>query len=182
MVKALNAWRNRFGPVADRSWGAGIGVLAPQFGRTAMSLLLVVSACFAVGGCGTVGPSIAKKMQTDHWTRNGVDVNSSEVAVYPGCDTSNGVQLLRLGWPVGTRTSDPRHTRWFVRDPAGKVSGSLGLPALQQSAHVPSDALDTGYRRGSVKLYLSPTGQFAYLADSATAERWPYAASPPLCG
>ena len=65
----------------------------------------------------------------------------------------------------------------FVHDPSGELDDRLRTTYAER-AGLPSDALDTGWRRGGLALWLQPRGDAAYLvnlADPTDVERWPRA-------
>ena len=40
-------------------------------------------------------------------------------------------------------------------------------------AHLPADAVETGYRQGETQLWMTPGEDFVYLVTGSTTERWP---------
>jgi hypothetical protein len=91
--------------------------------------------------------------------------------------------MLTIGWPLSTRAESSSQARQFVRDPNGVVPRTGLHGALGFRVSLPSDAYDTGYRYGSVALYLSRSdgGAAAYLVAGSDVERWPRSDPMTLC-
>lgn len=89
---------------------------------------------------------------------------------------------MNVGWPLGTRAESASQARQYLRDPNGVFprSNLHGVFALR--AELPSGAYDTGYRDGSIALYLSrgDRDDAAYLVAGSEVERWPR--SDPMTG
>jgi hypothetical protein len=112
------------------------------------------------------------------WKRDGRPVSAGELGASAGpthCDWQSAT-ILTIGWPLGTDSSNIAQARVYIRDPRG-VMGSSYKNGLVTHAHLPADARPTGYRLGSIDLYLSPSDQdqAAYLVAPSGAERWPRA-------
>ena len=112
------------------------------------------------------------------WTRQGRPVSASELGTSAGashCD-SQSATILTIGWPLGTISSNATEARFYIRDPKGAM-GSTYQKGLIIQARLPADARPTGYKVGSIELYLSPSDedQAAYLVAPSGAERWPRA-------
>ena len=112
------------------------------------------------------------------WTRNGKSVRYEELGASAGpshCGWQSAT-ILTIGWPLGTVSASAAQARFYIRDPKGIMGGSF-KDRLIKDAHLPADARATGYKLGSIDLYLSPADQDddAYLVTSAGAERWPRA-------
>ena len=118
------------------------------------------------------------------WTRDGQPVRPSdptgvEIAVSRGpshCGWES-TTWLSFGWPLGTRATDSRQARTYIRDPQGVISDELRA-GFQRGPGFPADVRPTGYRTGYVELWLAPSDQdrYAYLVnaeDHSDAERWP---------
>ena len=80
---------------------------------------------------------------------------------------------LSMGTPLGARVTSGNF-RSYVRDP----EGWLGRPELQAGfaadVEPPDGAVDTGYRQGSVELWMDPADDaFVYLVGEQATERWP---------
>ncbi|HEY0492084.1 MAG TPA: hypothetical protein VGD57_01265 [Candidatus Dormibacteraeota bacterium] len=84
--------------------------------------------------------------------------------------------ILMVGWPLGTLSGNAGQTRVYIRDPRG-VMGRSYRQTLVTHARLPVDARPTGYKLGSIELYLSSSDrdQAAYLVAPSGAERWPRA-------
>jgi hypothetical protein len=115
---------------------------------------------------------------SDEWTDSrGNEVPDSVLVTYRGaehCDWQSAV-FLETGWPLGTRHVTGAGARMFVRDPDGLFSDQL-LAEFDDNAELPRDARSTGYRRGDVELWLSPSeADRALFVVRAEVERWPRA-------
>jgi len=112
------------------------------------------------------------------WTRQGQPVSTSELGASAGpdhCDWQSAT-ILTIGWPPRTVSSNAGEARFYIRDPKG-VMGSTYQKRLIIHARLPADARPTGYKVGSIELFLSPSDQdqAAYLVAPSGAERWPRA-------
>jgi hypothetical protein len=118
------------------------------------------------------------------WLRDGRSVSGFELGTFAGPDHCGwqSATFLIIGWPAGTvsRTIDEAHL--YVRDPHGAVKSSL-RDRLVLRAALPADARPTGYRHGSIELYLSPSDQDdgIYVVGPGGAERWPRDDPPSGC-
>jgi len=83
---------------------------------------------------------------------------------------------------VGTVSRTIADARQYIRDPRGAVKTSL-RDRLDLRATLPADARPTGYRHGSIELYLSPSNQNdgIYVVGPGGAERWPRDDPPSGC-
>jgi hypothetical protein len=169
--------------------------------RTPIAVLILVA---ALAACGTeTGPPSAPRSTTtgephaqvrDYfsppkpfpgptWTRQGHSVDGKELNSIAGpahCGWQSAV-LLHLGWPPGTVSKTITNVHQYVRDPKGVLGRGL-RNGLRQHVRMPKDATDTGYRTGSLHLWLShsdPEG--AYLRVGNDVERWPRADTPLAC-
>lgn len=119
-----------------------------------------------------------------HWERNGQQVSTEELGTSAGSShcNSQSATILTVGWPLGTVSSNADQARFYVRDPNGVMGGTYQR-LLVKHATLPADAEPTGYRIGSIALYmsLSDQDQAAYLVAPSGAERWPRADPLPLC-
>lgn len=68
----------------------------------------------------------------------------------------------------------------YVRNPEADLSEFFGRP-YRAHADLPPDALDTGYRRAGVELWLSADKQLAYVGTRTDLEAWPRTIKPLLC-
>jgi hypothetical protein len=112
------------------------------------------------------------------WTRNGKPVRTEELGTSAGpnhCGWQSAT-ILTVGWPLGTVSANAGQARFYIRDPNGVIGGTY-RQRLVRDAQLPTDARPTGYKLGSIELYLSPSDQdaAAYLVMSSRSERWPRA-------
>jgi hypothetical protein len=91
--------------------------------------------------------------------------------------------MMFIGWPPGTVATNISQARLYIRDPRGQMVGSNLLGTWARNPALPRDALDTGYRYGTIKLYFAPSDQdhFAYLIGPRDSERWPRSDPPIGC-
>lgn len=118
------------------------------------------------------------------WTREGRPVNIRELGAIAGPDHCGWQRatMLQIGWPPGTVAETGAAARQYVRDPHGVVHIRL-REGLVMNARLPDDARPTGYRLGSIELYLAPADQdeAIYVVAPAGAERWPRSNPMTLC-
>ena len=118
------------------------------------------------------------------WTRDGKTVPREEIAAIAGPDHCGwqSATFLFIGWPPGTFASTAALARQYVRDPHGAINSSL-RQRLAMNIDPPRDARPTGYRLGSIEIYLSPSDQdeAIYVVGPRGAERWPRSEPMPLC-
>jgi hypothetical protein len=112
------------------------------------------------------------------WTRNGRAVPTAELGASAGpdhCDWQSAT-ILTIGWPVGTPAQNAGHWRSYIRDPKGVIGGTY-KERLVKDAQLPAAAKPSGYKLGSIELYLSPGDQdeAIYLVTPSGSERWPRA-------
>lgn len=71
----------------------------------------------------------------------------------------------------------------YVRDPDGVFADWPFETTLDLDAELPTDAVETGYRKGDVELWLNGPGDppAAYLVSAETTERWPKPTDPIYC-
>jgi len=116
------------------------------------------------------------------WTRNGRPVTPQELvsAAGPAHCGWESATLLTIGWPPGTVSPTASGARLYVRDPNG-VLGYRQLLVLH--ATLPENARPTGYRYGSLELFLSPSDQdkAIYIVSRSGVERWPRANPMNVC-
>jgi hypothetical protein len=111
------------------------------------------------------------------WTRNGRPVSGLELATFAGpdhCDSGSATYLI-IGWPPGTVAPTASEARLYIRDQYGVMLDARYQRLLEPRATLPSDATPTGYRYGSIEIYLSPSDQdeAIYVVGPSSAERWP---------
>lgn len=118
------------------------------------------------------------------WSRDGRPVGPEELVTAAGPDHCGwgSATFLTIGWPPGTRATTFAQARLYIRDPLGLVRTSY-REALVLEATLPRDARPTGYRHGSVEIYVSPSNQdeAIYVVGPAGAERWPRSDPASLC-
>jgi len=118
------------------------------------------------------------------WSRDARAVSSFELVTFSGPDHCGwqSATFLIIGWPVGTVSRTIAEARQYIRDPHGAVGTSLRA-RLVLRATLPADARPTGYRHGSIELYLSPSDQDdgIYVMGPGGAERWPRDDPPTAC-
>ena len=118
------------------------------------------------------------------WTIGDRNVNSTvlEAIAGPSHCGWDSATLLFMGWPLGTDATNGSQNRQYVRDTHGALQGPL-LGTWAKNPKMPSDARDTGYRYGALKLYLDPSDKdaYAYLIAPADSERWPRSDPVLLC-
>jgi hypothetical protein len=112
------------------------------------------------------------------WTRNGQAVPAAELEASAGpnhCDWQSAT-ILTIGWPLGTSAQNAGHSRYYIRDPKGVIGGTY-QQRLVKDAQLPATAKPSGYKLGSIELYLSPSDQdeAIYLVTPSGSERWPRA-------
>jgi hypothetical protein len=101
----------------------------------------------------------------------------TEIAVVEGPDHCGwtSASFLHLGWPVGTVATVADQERQYLRDPQGLFADQLASP-FDPDAELPNDAVDTGYHRGPIELWISPSDEdeAVYLLnlDTDVVERW----------
>jgi hypothetical protein len=109
------------------------------------------------------------------WTRNGQTVSTEELGASAGSDHCGwgSATILAMGWPMGT-FGYFGHWRFYIRDPKRVMPYTQ---ALIKGAQLPASAQPTGYRLGSIELYLSAVDhdQAVYLVSPSGIERWPRA-------
>lgn len=97
------------------------------------------------------------------WTdRDGNRVPTSTITTMAGaehCDWQS-ITFLQL------------NDRQYLRDPQHLLAESTVQP-YDPDAQLPTDAVDTGYRRGDHQLWLSPDSTIAYLVTNNGVEAWP---------
>lgn len=110
------------------------------------------------------------------WSRDGKDVGEFELTSIAGpshCGWQTATMLF-IGWPPGTTSTSITQARFYIRDPQGAF-GSEYRDRLVLRVMLPADARPTGYRLGSIELYLAPSDQdeAIYVVAPSGAERWP---------
>ena len=160
--------------------------------------LVVVAALILIGwrsdalGIRTASPWASVALAFDsppaypgyEWTRDGKTVPREEIAAIAGPEHCGwqSATLLSIGWPPGTFASTAALARRYVRDPQGAINSSL-RQRLAVNIDLPRDARPTGYRLGSIEIYLSPSDQdeAIYVVGPGGSERWPRSDPMTLC-
>jgi len=157
--------------------------------RSALALM-VLAAVVAIAGCTSTpaeqpGPfSLGVAFDNPpaypgyQWTHNGKAVPTAELGASAGpnhCDWQSAT-ILTIGWPLGTASQSAAHSRSYIRDPNGEMGGTY-KQRLVKDAQLPVAAKATGYKLGSIELYLNPVDQddSIYLVTPSAVERWPRA-------
>ena len=157
--------------------------------RSALAAV-VLTTSLAIAGCTSTPPqgsnpfSVAVAFDNPpaypgyQWTRNGHAVPTAELGASAGpnhCDWQSAT-ILTIGWPLGTSAQHAGHSRSYIRDPKGVILGTY-KERLVKDAQLPATAKPTGYKLGSIELYLSPVDQdeAIYLVTPSGTERWPRA-------
>jgi hypothetical protein len=108
--------------------------------------------------------------------------HGNRTASWPELDASAGpshcgwqsLTFLTLGWPLGN-SSPTAPAREYIRDPYAHTAGLHLRGTWEHNPKLPSDARDTRYSYGTIKLYfaVSDTDQYVYLVAPGDSERWP---------
>jgi len=118
------------------------------------------------------------------WIREGRPVDVRELGTIAGPDHCGWERatILQIGWPPGTVAETGAAARQYIRDPHGVVSIRF-RDGLVRNSKLPADARPTGYRLGSLELYIAPSDQdeAIYVVAPAGAERWPRSDPMTLC-
>jgi hypothetical protein len=160
----------------------------------ALVALLAIEAGVVLIGSQRAGPVVG--VQTDsvaaafdrpphwpgyQWARNGWKVPWQELvtAAGPAHCSWESATFLNVGWPLGTHAVGAAQSRGYIRDPNDVVGYR---ERLVRNATLPHDARPTGYKLGSIEIYISPSDQdeAVYLVAPPGAERWPR--SNPMLG
>jgi hypothetical protein len=71
--------------------------------------------------------------------------------------------------------------RQYVRDPLSLLPPETLRTTLARGGELPGNAVFSGYRSGSLELWLTPTDEAAYIVSPEGLERWPRAREPLGC-
>ena len=96
---------------------------------------------------------------------DGVPAPTTDIVSYPGPEHCDWQSMTFL-------TLDDRRT--YVRHPQPEVRKWVDGEFVA-SMELPPDARDTGFRRGDNRLWLSPSGDRAYVGQPGDVEAWPRA-------
>jgi hypothetical protein len=154
--------------------------------RTAilMATAIAIAACASAQPQGPNPFSVAVAFDSPpaypgyQWTRNGQAVPTAELGASAGpnhCDWQSAT-ILTISWPLGTVAQTSAHSRSYIRDPNGVIGGTY-KQRLVKDAPLPATAKPTGYKLGSIEVYLSPADQdeAVYVVAPSGTERWPRA-------
>lgn len=95
--------------------------------------------------------------------------------------------------PVVATYDGSKHCNWdsvhfmeidreqYVFDPGSTIDRHLLAGEPENDAELPSDAVDTGMRRGNASLWLAADGQAAYVVSKDNVQKWPHAFELILC-
>ncbi len=98
------------------------------------------------------------------WTGpDGVPALTTDIVSYPGPEHCDWQSMTFL-------TLDDRRT--YVRHPLAEVRRFVDGEFVA-SMKLPAEAVDTGYRRDDNRLWLSPSGDRAYVGQPGDVEAWP---------
>lgn len=141
-----------------------------------MSIAVGVAATtMSLTGCGNGGPSPAAPATAP--SARSVAATFHSPPAWPGLRWT-------LAWPLGTRASDARHARQYLRDPR-KVLHGAPVAAFEPHASLPPSAHPSGYRTGNVELWTgADADRYVYLVDArdhSVVERWPRSDPMTLC-
>ena len=93
------------------------------------------------------------------------------------CDWQD-IVFMDIGYRSGLTQPGLMGAHHFVRDGEGLLS-DYTTSEFEPRVTLPSDALDTGWRRDGQELWLDPEGDAAFLeVDDAEFEMWPSAKVP----
>jgi hypothetical protein len=159
-------------------------MLRTAIAAAALMVTVVIAACTSTQPQGPNPFSIGVAFDNPpaypgyQWTRNGQAVPTAELEASAGpnhCDWQSAT-IFTIGWPLGTSAQNAGHSRSYIRDPKG-VMGRTYKERLVKGASLPATARPTGYKLGSIELYLSPADQdeALYLVTPSGTERWPRA-------
>jgi hypothetical protein len=119
------------------------------------------------------------------WTRNGVPVAFSELSTAAGSEHCGfaSATFVRIGWPLGTISTNRLDSRQYIRDPQGVITGKPFRQRLDLHVTLPDNVQPTGYRFGTAEIHLSPLDQdeYIYVVSALGAERWPRSEPMTLC-
>lgn len=120
------------------------------------------------------------------WTKadQAVDAHVLESAGGPAHCDLQAVTFMTMGWPVGTFAATGDHARQYLRDrPQSAILAANLRGTWALDPKLPADAQDTGYRYGSVKLFVAPSDwdDYVYLVAPHDSERWPRSDPMTLC-
>lgn len=104
---------------------------------------------------------------------DGQAVDEGELYVFRSDGHCHWDRTIFLGVERGQEDAALPGSGFYVRDPAAVGLQEFVVGDYSADATLPDDAIDTGYRSGAVKLWLSPSGHEIYLVGHDRVERWP---------
>ena len=155
-----------------------------------VALILICAAVWRFNVFGVRAASVATAFEPAPaypgyvWTRDGHPVSPFElntIAAPEHCGWQSAT-MLHIGWPPGTVSKTADEARQYIRDPEG-VFGPKYRDRLGRNVTLPADARATGYRYGTIEIYVSPSDQndAIYLVSARDTERWPRSDPMTLC-
>lgn len=118
---------------------------------------LVITVALVASGCGA---------PTDVWTGDGHVVATYDGSKHCNWDSVHFMEIDR---------------EQYVFDPGSTIDRHLLAGEPENDAELPSDAVDTGMRRGNAALWLPADGQAAYVVSKDNVQKWPRAVTPIGC-
>lgn len=118
---------------------------------------------FASCDAAEFAPAVDAQLDRTIWTdAQGNRVSTRAIVSFPGPEHCNwqSVTFLHLG------------DEQYLRDPAGHLDEMTAGP-YDPAAALPTDAVDTGYRRGSDELWLAADKLIAFVVTDRAVEAWP---------
>ena len=126
---------------------------------------------FASCDPGEYAPTTDDELHQSVWTDRGGDrVPTSTLKTFPGpahCDWQSTTFMYL-------------DDQQYLRDPDHVLTSQTTVP-YDGDAELPSDAIDTGYRRGNNQLWLAADRSIAYLVTPDHVEAWPSTTEPVAC-
>jgi hypothetical protein len=107
------------------------------------------------------------------WSRNGEAVSNEvvESAAGPAHCGWESATLMTIGWPPGTNATSSDHARQYVRDTLAALHDDPFLHgSFERNPELPLDVADSGFRYGTLKLYLAPSDEDRYVYLVAPAD------------
>ncbi len=132
----------------------------------------------------TESPDWAGKVPDDGWTDpDGCLVRLDVIGQRQGpahCGWQ-AATVISTGVPVATRWGDVQSSTTYVRDPDNVFGDTVTSRGFDANAFLPKGAVDTGYRRQGVSLWMIPYDASEIFLVDDRVERWPRDLDPSLC-
>ena len=116
--------------------------------------------------------------------RAGDPVPDGQLSVSTGSDHCGwqNTRFMALAWPLvdpGRKWATPRHG-FYIWKTGDDDYSHQGLAPPRFVADMPSDATNTGLRRGRLELWVSPStlDQGVFVTDGDTIQRWAFTPEP----